>query len=116
MLAHGAQHGRLQPLNEKFQVSSSRARGKLNACGIAALGGLLDRRPARVRQAEQAGHLVEGFAGGVVQRAAQAPVAEVVAHQHQLGVPARNEQRQQREARRGRRVLRVGRVEATQAE
>ena len=71
------------------------------AVGIALDRSLLDGRAAGKAQAEQPRHLVEGFARGVVQRAAQAPVAPVTGHQDQLGVPAGDDQHQRREGIRG---------------
>ena len=77
------------------------------AAGVA---GLLDRRSAGVGKAQEPGHFIEGFACGIVQRAAQALVLQVVLHQDQFAMPAGDQQGQQGEA--GRLVRRgVGQVE-----
>ncbi len=75
------------------------------------LGGGLDRRAAGIGQAEQARHLIERFAGGIVQRGAQALILEMVRHQDQLGVAAGDDQAQQRKLRRGQVVDQPGRVQ-----
>ena len=61
---------------------------------IAAHRRRLNRRAAGITQAQQPGHLVEAFAGGVVAAAAQAPVAAGSIHPHQLGVSAADQQHQ----------------------
>ena len=70
------------------------------AIRITAAGCGLDRRATRVTQAEQAGHLVEGFACGIVTTAAQALVITLSAHGDQFGVTAGDQQHQQRQLRR----------------
>ena len=67
---------------------------KRKARGIARARGLLDRRAAGLRQAEQLGGLVEGFAERVVDGGAEADVAADVLDQQQLRVPAGDEQQQ----------------------
>ncbi len=52
--------------------------------------------PARVAQAQVAGHLVEGLAHRVVDGGADQAVLPVVVHRHEHGVPARHQQHQQR--------------------
>ena len=51
-------------------LAGSSRPGSVNALGVAALGLALDRRPARVAEAEQPRRLVERLAGGVVERLA----------------------------------------------
>ena len=62
-----------RPLKLKSSRSSSRRNGRGNAYafGLPPRGRRLDRRAAGIRQPEHAGHLVEGLAGGVVDRAAE---------------------------------------------
>ena len=75
-----------------------------------ALAGLaVDGRPARVTEAEEAGHLVERLAGCIVDGAADEPVLAVVAHLDDHRVPARHQQHHQRELQR--RVFEERRVE-----
>ena len=51
-------------------------------------GRLLDGRPSRKPQVEQARNFVERFAGGIVEGPSQAPVATMAAHLDELGVAA----------------------------
>jgi hypothetical protein len=62
------------------------------ARGLAALGLLLDLRPARIAEAEQLGGLVEGLADGVVDGGAEQRVFADAAHRHDLGVAAGGEE------------------------
>src|SRR6185312_11455622 len=59
---------------------------------VAALGLLLDQRTTWVAEAEQPGGLVEGLAGGVVERLAEDLVRVVVADRGEQGVPAGGDQ------------------------
>ena len=43
--------------------------GEIETAGVALQGGLLDRRSARIFEAQYFGNLVKGFTGGVVTRA-----------------------------------------------
>ena len=63
------------------------------------LRGPLDRRAAGIRQAEQPADLVERLARGVVDRLAEEPVREVVAHLDEERVAARDDQGDEREDR-----------------
>ena len=79
---------------------------------IAGGGGLrraLDRRSARVAEAEQPPDLVERLARSVVDGLAEQPVGQVVAHLGKEGVPAGHDERDERERRLG--VLGLVRVE-----
>ena len=58
---------------------------------VAKFGQARNRRAARIAQAEQLGRLVEGFAGGVVQRFAQQRVLAHAVDPHQLRVAARDQ-------------------------
>ena len=66
---------------------AQRAR-QIEGRGVAAGCCLLDRRSAGKAQVEQARHLVEGLARGVVERAAQPAVAAMARHLDQFRVPA----------------------------
>src|SRR5205085_6417414 len=66
--------------------------GQRHGCRVAALGQLLDRRAAWIAEAEQFRRLVEGFAGGIVDRRRQSAIVADAAHFEQLAVPARDEQ------------------------
>ena len=68
----------LSPLKLKSSPSWSIARGKAMARRVAVDGSSVDGRPARVAEAEEPGHLVEGLAGGVVDGLAEQAVAAVV--------------------------------------
>ena len=54
----------------------------------------LNRRTTRVSEPEQAGDLVEGFAGGIVVAAAQADIAARPVNPQQLGVAPAHQQHQ----------------------
>ena len=69
----------------------------------------LDRRSARVAEAEQPPDLVEGLAGGIVDGLAEQPIGQVVAHLGEEGVAAGHDERDERERRFG--VLGFVRVE-----
>ena len=79
---------------------------------IAGGGGLrraLDRRSARVTEAEQPPDLVERLARSIVDGLAEQPVGQVVAHLGEEGVAAGHDERDERERRLG--VLGLVRVE-----
>ncbi len=71
----------------------------------------VDLRPARVAEADVAGHLVERLAGGVVDGLAQHPVAAVALHRDDHRVAARHQQERQRRVQVG--LLQEGGVEVT---
>ena len=81
-----AGEGKIEP-----RLADERAR-KGEAFRIAGLRHALDRRPARIGQAEQLGRLVEGFPQRVVDRRAPALVIVDATHQHELGMAAGDEQ------------------------
>ena len=84
-----------RPANEK--CGSARpciGRGKVEAGRIAGQCRLLNRRAAGLRQAEQFGRLVEGFAQRIVDGGGDADVVADAAHQQHLRVAAGNEQQQ----------------------
>ena len=70
---------------------------KRDRLGVAVAGQRFDRRPAGIGQAEQFRGLVEGFAGGIVDRRRQAAIVADPAHFEQLAMPARHQQQQIRE-------------------
>ena len=78
-------------------------RGNANRCPLPRFGQRRELRPAGVRQAEEPSDLVECFAGGIVERLADDPVAADAGDLDQLRVPARHQQRQERKV--GRRLL-----------
>ena len=87
-------HGRLEAAEaevEPRRVVEQRAREAV-ALRIAVAGGPFDRRPAGIRQAEQAGDFVERFAGRVVDRAAQRREIGRAFAAVQVRVPAADDQ------------------------
>ena len=64
--------------------------------GVAGSGGRGHAGAAGVGQAQRAGHLVKGLAGGVVHRAAQHLVPAPVLHHHDMAVPAAGHQAEER--------------------
>ncbi len=65
---------------------------------IATRGRAIDLRPARVGQPQQSRHLVEGLAGGIVDRLAEKlDVAHQIAHEQQRGVTAGDQQSDRRQ-------------------
>ena len=73
------------------RVAAHRDR-QLEGLGVAVGGEPFERRAARVAEAEQAGDLVEGLAGGVVEGAPEDLVAGVVADRRQHRVAAAGDQ------------------------
>ena len=67
------------------------------AVGSPSIGDAVDRRTARVAEAEEAGDLVERLAGGVVDGLAEQAVAAVVLHRDEHRVAARHEQHDERQ-------------------
>ena len=59
-----------------------------------------DRRSAGITEPQQLGGLVEGLAGGVVQRLAEDAVVADAAHVGEQRVPARDQQRREGKGRR----------------
>ena len=70
----------LRPENEKSGVVEPSARGNRIASGSPVRGDAGRSRAARVAEAEEAGDLVEGLPGGVVDRLAEHAVAAVALH------------------------------------
>ena len=68
------------------------------ASGSPSVARLVDDGAARVAEAQEAGHLVVGLAGGVVEGLAQQLVAAVAGHLDQHGVAAGDQQHDHREA------------------
>ncbi len=96
-----SQHGRLEPAEREIPPVLQPGARELEGLRIPAFRRLLDRRAAGVGESKQPGDLVERLAGSVVERAPQALVGEMVAHEHQFGVAARDDQRHQRKLRFG---------------
>jgi hypothetical protein len=95
------QHGRLQARKRKVEVAAVQQRPRqLERGRVALLRQPRQGRPARVAEAHQLGGFVEGLARGVVDGLAQDGVAPHPVHPHQLGVSARDKQRDKREFRR----------------
>ncbi len=91
---------RFQPGERKIVAFAAQRAGEGIRGGIALAGGALDARTAWVGQTQQPRDLVEGFARRVVDGAAQVLVLAVPADQHDLAVPARNDQTHDGELRR----------------
>ena len=106
---HRAQNGGLQP--GEAEVVATRGPGSREAGrrpSVARRGA--DRRPPRIGQAEQATDLVKGLPGRIIQGLAEEPIAPVIEHQHQLRMPAADDQAEQRERRLGREWLDAGEI------
>ena len=89
------------PAKEKSRLPlCSSGRGSLKAAGSPCSASLRQRRPAGVAQAHELGGFVKRLAGRVVDGFAQDFVAAHAVHPHQLGVAARDQQRDKREFRR----------------
>ena len=87
-----------RPLKEKSKVPSpSIGRGNRIASGSPSTEMRSIAGTARVAEAEVAGDLVEGLAGGVVDRGAEHLVAAVALHVHEQRVAARHEQHHERQ-------------------
>ncbi len=56
---------------------------------------MLNRWPAWIGEAEQPGDLVERLSGGVIQGSTEPLIGEMIVHQGQFGVAARDDQGQQ---------------------
>ena len=80
--------------------------GQAVGVGVAGFGGVGHAGAAGVGQAQRAGHLVKGFAGGIVHRAAQNVKPGVVLHLYNVAVAAAGHQ-----AQKGRFQVRVGQVQ-----
>jgi hypothetical protein len=68
-------------------------RGSLNRPGVPDSASFRQRRPPGVAETQQLCGLVEGLAGGVVERFAEQFVIADPRHAHQLRMPARYQQR-----------------------
>jgi hypothetical protein len=100
-VADSGDHRGLQAAEAEIQPRPVEHRPRqAQAAGSAALGEARELRPARVAEAQHLGGLVEGLAGGVVERLAQHPVAAQPGDLHQHAVAARDQQRDEREVRR----------------
>ena len=76
-------------------VAQHRSRQRIGRL-IAVLGEPGERGPARIAETQQLCGLVEGFAGRVVERAAEDPVAAKALYVDQHRVPAGHQQRHER--------------------
>ena len=84
---------RLQAAEAEVEAGVAGHRDRqLEGLGVAVRGQPFERRAARVAEAEQAGDLVEGLAGGVVERVPEDLVAGVVADRGQHRVAAAGDQ------------------------
>ena len=92
--AHLAQHRCLEAAETEVVGIKAALRprhpalGQGKAKGVAVLPSRLNRRTTRVSESEQAGDLVESFAGGIVVAAAQAEIATWTVNPQQLGMAA----------------------------
>ena len=86
--------------SQRFARPAGQRPRKFILMRIAALGGLLHDRPARITEPEQLRPLVERLARRVVDGTAELAGLPVPLDQHQAGVAAGNHQRQQRIGRR----------------
>ena len=84
------------PAKEKSRPGHARGDREVVGAGIALGGQALERGAAGIGQAEHARALVEGLAGGVVERAPEDRVARVVLDAGQEGVSAGGDQAQER--------------------
>ena len=85
-------HGRLQSRKGKIGVGAPEHRPrKGKPFGVAAAGGALDFRPARIGQPEHFCDLVEGLAHGVVNGGAETYIFADADHRDDLGVAAGGE-------------------------
>ncbi len=85
-LQAGEREIRLRPAHQRA--------GQVEAFGIALPRLDFHVRTARIGQAQELRHLVEGFADGVVDGGADAHVIADPAHRDELGMPARGQQQQ----------------------
>ena len=98
MLAHGGDHRCLQSAEGEVVAVTGQRAGEGEGGGVTVVGHSVDGRTARVAETEVAGHLVEGFAGGVVDGAAQKPIVAGLGHPDQEGVPPRYQEHHHRPA------------------
>ena len=104
---HVVDDRRLEPAEAEVQPVVEHRPGEGDGGRVAVDGSSVDGRPARVAEAEEPRHLVEGLAGGIVDGLAEQPVPAVVDHLDQHRVAAGHEERDEgqleRRAPRGRR-------------
>ena len=96
MRADIADDGGLEPAEREVVARLQHRSRERDRLGVAVDGHTVDGRAARVAQAEEASHLVERLAGGVVDRRAEHAVAPVVLHGDEHRVPAGHEEHDQR--------------------
>ena len=88
----------MSPENEKSKpVVAPSARGNAIGLGVALHREPVDGGPTRIAEVEEAGDLVEGLAGGVVDGLAEQPVAPVALHRHEHRVAAGHEEHDERQ-------------------
>ena len=95
--ADGVQDGGLEAAEAEVVAALSQARGRRRPSRRASRAGRSTAGPPGKPSPSSAADLVEGFAGGVVARAAEAPVVAVAAHQHEVGVAAGDDQAERRQ-------------------
>jgi len=98
IVAQEIQDGRFYAAERKIEFGHVAHRKPVGQ-RVTAFGVFVDERPAGVRQAQQLGRLIEGFAHGVVLRLADNDHVERPVHAHNLGMPPTDGQAQKRERR-----------------
>ena len=97
VLADVVDHRRLEPGEREVEALVDQRPREGDGRRVALAREPVDGRAARVAEPEVAGDLVEGLAGGVVERRAEQPVAAPALHGHEHRVPARHEQHDHRQ-------------------
>jgi len=90
----GVANGCLQPGKREIGALTAHERPRQGKpAWIANRCRALNSRAARKSEAKHFGHLVEGFAQRVIDRAAELPIIEMRPHPQELGMPSRNEKK-----------------------
>src|SRR5438046_1744572 len=94
-VADGVEQGRLQAREREIEPGHARDR-EIERGGVPLAGEPVDRRAARVAEAEEPRALVESLAGGVVESRAEYPEAARLGDVDQQGMAAACEQAEER--------------------
>jgi hypothetical protein len=87
-----SQRGRLQAAEGKVVAAVREGKGERDLLGVAALRKPIHRRPSWIAQPHHPSHLVEGLTRRIVTGATEHRIPALLAHEHEIGVRAGDDQ------------------------
>ena len=97
MTADMVDHRGLETREREVVALGEHRPGEGDGAGVALFGDRIDGGTAGIPETQIAGHLVEGFTGGIVDGRPKHAIATMSLHQHQQGVTSRHQQHDHRQ-------------------